>query len=175
MRHLPRMAAMQLTAVTLASQKDKQKFELEPFMMDIKYKSADKSDIEPIFKLNKALIDAYENIEMIDYKKVLSWEQKKLESHIQEYTCVMLNEKKVGYYYFHQAEEKMEIDDLYVFPQYRNIGIGTEILKKCISETNLPIFLYVFVKNRGAVALYQRLGFQVTEIIKGSRYIMQRS
>ena len=41
-------------------------------MMNIKYKSADKTDIEPIFKLNKALIDEYKNMEFIDYQKVLS-------------------------------------------------------------------------------------------------------
>ena len=78
----------------------------------------------------------------------------------------MLNEKKVGYYYFHDVDGRMEIDDLYVFPQYRNMGIGTEILKKCISETDPPVFLYVFANNKRAIALYQKLGFQITEIIK---------
>lgn len=143
--------------------------------MDIKYKSANNMDIEPIFKLNKALIDQYENIEIIDYQKVLSWVRNKIETHIQEYICVMFNEKKVGYYYFHHTDGKMEVDDLYVFPQYQNMGIGTEILKKCISETSLPIFLYVFASNKRAVALYQRLGFEITEIIKSSRFIMQRN
>lgn len=143
--------------------------------MDINYKHADETDIEPIFMLNKALIDEYENIEMIDYQKVLSWIQKKIETHIQEYICVMFNEKKVGYYYLHYTEGKIEIDDLYVFPQYRKMGIGTEILKKCISKTNLPIFLYVFANNKRAITLYRKLGFQVTEIIKGSRYIMQKN
>lgn len=144
-------------------------------MMDIKYKPADNTDIELVFKLNKALIDEYENIDTIDYQEVLSWVRNKIETHIQEYICVTFNEKKVGYYYLHHTDGKMEIDDLYVFPQYRNMGIGTEILKKCIFKTNLPIFLYVFANNKGAVALYQKLGFQVTEFIKGSRYIMQRN
>lgn len=142
--------------------------------MNIKYKPADKTDIEPIFKLNKALIDEYENMAIIDYQKVLSWVRNKIETHIQEYECVVFNEKKVGYYYFNDADGKMEIDDFYIFSQYQNMGIGTEILKKCISETDLPIFLYVFANNKRAIAFYQKLGFQVTEIIKGSRYIMQR-
>jgi ribosomal protein S18 acetylase RimI-like enzyme len=129
---------------------------------------------QPIFKLNKALIDEYENIGTIDYQKVLSWVRNKIETHIQEYICIMSNEKKVGYFYFHRKNEEMEINDLYIFLQYQGMGIGTEILKKCISETKLPIFLYVFVNNKRAVALYQKLGFQVTEIIKGTRYIMQR-
>lgn len=153
---------------------DKQKFELETLVMDIRYTPADKIDIEPIFKLNKALIDEYENTEMIDYQKALSWVRNKVETHIQEYICITLNEKKVGYYYFHHTDGKMEIDDLYIFPQYRNMGIGTEILKKCIAETSVPIFLYVFADNKRAIVLYQRLGFQVTEIIRGSQYIMQR-
>ena len=144
------------------------------YIMELKYKPARNMDIEPIFKLNKALIDEYENIEIIDYQKVLLWVRNKIETHIQEYIYVMFNGKKVGYYYFHHTDGKMEIDDLYVFPQYRNMGIGTEILKKCISETNLPIFLYVFASNKRAIALYQRLGFEITETIKGSRYIMQR-
>lgn len=144
-------------------------------MMDLKYKPADNTDIELVFELNKALIDEYENIAAIDYQKVLSWVRNKIEMRIEEYICVTLNEKKAGYYYFHHADGKMEIDDLYIFPQYRNMGIGTEILKKCLSETNLPIFLYVFANNKKAVALYQKFGFQITEVIKGSRYIMQRN
>ena len=39
-------------------------------------------DIEPIFKLNKALIDEYENIEIIDYQKVLLWVRNKIETHM---------------------------------------------------------------------------------------------
>lgn len=142
--------------------------------MDITYKPADNTDIEPIFQLSKALIDAYENRETVDYEKVLSWVRHKLETNIQEYTCILLNEAKVGYYRFHDAAGKMEIDDLYVLPQYQNRGIGTQVLEKCIAETSLPIFLYVFANNRRAVALYQKLGFRITENIKGSRYIMQR-
>lgn len=143
--------------------------------MNIKYKPADKTDIEPIFKLNKALIDEYETMEVIDYQKVLSWVRNKIETHIQEYKCVVLNEKKIGYYYLHDEEGKIEIDDFYIFSGYQNMGIGTEILKQCISETDLPIFLYVFANNKRAVAFYQKLGFQVTKIIKGSRYIMKRA
>ena len=68
----------------------------------------------------------------------------------------------------------MELDDLYVLPEYRRRGIGTMIIEKCCSESDLPIFLYVFSGNTGAVSLYQRLGFRITESVGGTRYIMQR-
>ena len=142
--------------------------------MNIRYENATTCDIEIIFQLNKKLIEKYEDISKIDYKKVLEWVRKKIESNINEYTCIFENDNKVGYFYFHKVEEKMEVDDLYIFKEYRNRGIGTEILKKCISETNLPIFLYVFTKNTKAVSLYEKLGFKVVENIKDSRYVMER-
>ncbi|MDU1412306.1 MAG: GNAT family N-acetyltransferase [Clostridium sp.] len=142
--------------------------------MNIRYENATTCDIEIIFQLNKTLIEKYEDISKIDYKKVLEWVRKKIESNINEYTCIFENDNKVGYFYFHKVEEKMEVDDLYIFKEYRNRGIGTEILKKCISETNLPIFLYVFTKNTKAVSLYEKLGFKVVENIKDSRYVMER-
>lgn len=139
------------------------------------YKTADKTDIDTIFRLNKCLIDQYENIESIDYEEVLSWVQRKIEIHIEEYTCIILRGEKAGYYRFYNSNGKMEIDDLYVFPQYQNLGIGTEILNKCMCETNLPIFFYVFKGNNRAIALYERLGFKIIETIEDSRYIMEKS
>lgn len=68
----------------------------------------------------------------------------------------------------------MELDDLYIFQPYQNQGIGSEIIRKCIAETDLSIFLYVFVQNSRAVSLYKRFGFRITETIRDSRYIMER-
>ncbi|MEA4920791.1 MAG: GNAT family N-acetyltransferase [Clostridiaceae bacterium] len=142
--------------------------------MDIAYGPADDTDIQPVFSLCKALIDEYENTANIDYDKVLGWVLNKIQTHIREYVCVTLNGNKAAYYYFHHSEGKMELDDLYVLPLYQNMGIGTAILKRCISHTKLPIFLYVFINNKGAVSLYQKLGFRISKTINGSRYIMQR-
>lgn len=142
--------------------------------MNLTYAPAQKDDIEPLFQLSKDLIDQYENISQIDYSKVLSWVRNKIEKHIGEYACILRGDKKVGYYRFHPAEGKMELDDLYVFSPYQGQGIGNEIIRKCIAETDLPIFLYVFIQNTKAVSLYKRFGFRITETIRNSRYIMER-
>ncbi len=42
-------------------------------------------------------------------------------------------------------------------------------------EKNKDIFLYVFVKNKGAVNLYLRNGYKIVENIHDSRYIMKKS
>lgn len=143
--------------------------------MELKFEPANENDINCIYNFNKELIDKYENIQNIDYGKVLQWIYKKIKIHISEYTCVIYDNRKVGYYRFHQAGDKMEIDDLYIFPEFQNRGIGTAVLKKCFSDTDFPIFLYVFSKNIRAVSLYSKLGFEVIENIGDSRYIMQKN
>jgi ribosomal protein S18 acetylase RimI-like enzyme len=142
--------------------------------MNLIYASAEEKDIEPLFQLSKDLVDRYENISQIDYSKVLSWVLNKIEKHISEYTCIFRENQKVGYYRFHFIDGKMELDDIYILPPYQNQGIGSEIIQKCIAETNLPIFLYVFIQNTKAVSLYKKFGFRITETIRDSRYFMER-
>lgn len=141
--------------------------------MNLTYENATEQDIENIYEFNKYLIDRYENVQNIDYEKVLNWVHKKIETNIQEYQRVIVDDEVAGYYRFYQDGDKMELDDLYIFPEYRNQQIGTKVIEKCLTETDLPVYLYVFIKNAKAVALYERLGFRVIETIKDSRYIMQ--
>lgn len=143
----------------------------------INFKIADISDIDMIYKLSKENIDMYEDITKIDYEKVLDWVKRKIHDNISSYKAIYYHGEKAGYFNFHEENNKLEIDDLYIFEMYRDKGIGTMIIKDCIKESNeknIPIFLYVFSKNTKAVSLYTRLGFEITEKIKDTRYIMER-
>lgn len=142
--------------------------------MNITYTKATIEDIEPIFELCKGLIHDYEQLETIDYPRVIKWVRKKIENAIDEYTVIYANERKAGYYHFFKNEDGVfEIDDLYVFPEFQNQGIGSGVVKKCCASVNAPIMLYVFIKNKRAVSLYERLGFEVAKTINNSRYIMK--
>lgn len=143
--------------------------------MKITYDSATRLDIDRLYRLCKQLIDDYEHVEHIDYEKVLRWVRQKLETSIDEYTAVYADGQKAGYYHFYQNEAgEYELDDLYVFPQFQNHGIGTAIIERCCRSVNAPVLLYVFIKNGKAVSLYERLGFVIVETIKDSRYIMKK-
>ena len=142
--------------------------------MELRFVAATECDIEKIYTSNKELIDAYEDVENIDYDKVLKWVYKKIETNIDEYIAVFLDGKKAGYYHFYPSEGKMELDDLYIFPEFRSKGIGRAIIHKCIRESGSSIFLYVFAKNVRAIALYETLGFKIVKNIRDTRYIMER-
>jgi ribosomal protein S18 acetylase RimI-like enzyme len=141
--------------------------------MDIKYEKASNDDIDALFAFNKELIDNYEDKSSIEYDKVLKWIRNKLETNINAYTRIIIDGKKAGYFSFLLSGKTMELDDLYIFPEYRNKGIGSAVIEKCLSETKLPIILYVFNKNSGAVRLYERFGFEIFKSVGNTRYIMR--
>lgn len=144
--------------------------------MNITYQGARPEDIEPIYALCKELIHRYEQLETIDYDRVMAWVRRKIQASIGEYTVVYANGQKAGYYHFYKNEDgQFEIDDLYVFPEFQNQGIGSGVIKKCCASVSAPVMLYVFIENKRAVSLYKRLGFEVIQIVHGSRYMMKRN
>ena len=143
--------------------------------MDIIYTKATSDDINPIYELCKRLIEDYEQPNAIDYAKVLAWVRKKIEHSIDEYTVIHVDGQKAGYYHFFKNDDGIfELDDLYIFPEFQNHGIGSEVIRKCCGSVYEPVMLYVFVRNQRAISLYERLGFKIVQMIGTSRYIMQR-
>lgn len=146
--------------------------------MKITFRRASGNDIGKVFDLNKNLIEKYETNKNLNFPKVFDWVRKKIEKNIESYNCIYLNEIKTGYYYLHDQGEKLELDDFFVFNEFQGRGIGTKVLSYIYSsakERNKDVFLYVFIKNQGAINLYLRNGYKVTKNIGNSRYIMTLS
>lgn len=142
--------------------------------MILSYEKANTADIESVYGLCKKLINAYEDKSLIDYEKVLRWVKNKLNDSIDEYTVVYADGTKAGYYHFFKNDDGIdELDDLYIFTEFQNKGIGTQVIKKCIASSGSELMLYVFIKNEGAVSLYERLGFKIEKCVGSTRYIMK--
>ena len=139
--------------------------------MKLEFVTADESDIPVIFLQAKSLIDTYEDLTSIDYERVLAWLNRKITQNISQYTAVLHNGQKCAFY---RMCEDGELDDLYVLPEHQNLGIGSEILKKCIRENYKNIYLYVFSRNIRAISFYKRFGFIKRETVGTTRLIMER-
>lgn len=142
--------------------------------MNLSYGSASPADTAVIFALAKELIARYEDPQAIDLARALQWTRRKIENHIAEYSRVYYNGETAGFFHFAPCENGMELDDLYILPQFRNLGIGTAVVKRCISQAHGPIELYVFTQNTGALGLYRRLGFEITQQVSPTRMILRR-
>ena len=139
--------------------------------MQLTYEPARPEDAPVIFGFAKELIEAYETDPKLDLDMALGWTKRKIEKRIGEYTRVLRDGQTVAYYRFVPDGDRMELDDLYVLPAWRNRGIGTAILRRCLAQGK-PIYFYVFTGNVRAVALYEREGFRKAEDVSPSRMIM---
>lgn len=109
--------------------------------MELTCKPAEQRDVQIIFDLSRDLIDRYEDVASIDYDRVLNWMHRKIRDNIGQYMCVFADGRKAAYYRFCRNGQMMELDDLYVLPEFRSRGIGTKILEKCCAETADPVML----------------------------------
>lgn len=133
---------------------------------------AARRNIKEIFRLNKELIDKYENLAAINYRRVLKIVKRGISSRIGEYRRIISEGKTAGYFLVTKKPEFWELEDLFIYPEYQNKGIGTAVLNDIISAADKPIALFVFTKNEGARRLYERLGFEIDSVYHETRYRM---
>ena len=133
---------------------------------------ADETDVDAIYALSEGLIRRYEDLATIDLPKVLRWVRRKIEENIAEYRRILRDGIHVGYYRLAPDDDGRELDDLYIFPEFQNRGIGTAVIRQCCAQG--PVNLYVFTKNTGALALYRRLGFREIRQVGATRLILRK-
>ena len=140
--------------------------------MSLRFSPAVAEDAEIILELNRQLIHRYEDLEAIDYRSVMNWVAQNIRDNLPCFRRIFWEDQLAGYYCLTETKEGAELDSFFILPQYRCRGIGTEVLRHIIDTCNCSIFLYVFRRNSGAIALYRRMGFTVTQEVGKTRYIM---
>lgn len=93
-----------------------------------------------------------------------------LNETIKDYYNIIINDKIIGSVCIKDLENAKLLDEIYLEKEFRNKGIGTDIIRKII-ENNKNIYLWVYKKNKKALLLYKRLGFTIEEETE-SRYYM---
>ncbi len=77
------------------------------------------------------------------------------------------NNEIIAYLYYSEIYERVEINNIEVQEKYRNMGIGTELLKRLIELTSKSISLEVRINNYSAIKLYKKFNFQEKALRKG--------
>lgn len=106
--------------------------------MQISFQPIKPEDVEKIFQFQKELIECYEDLSSINCEKVFAWCKKKIQVTMQDYRRIMVEKELAGYFALHkEASGEWELDDLYLFPQFQNQGIGTQVVRDIIEQTAL--------------------------------------
>lgn len=89
---------------------------------------------------------------------------------------ILVGDVAVGVFVVERHPTHIQLEQIYLLPEYQCLGIGTALINNLIAEAKqsaLPICLRVMVVNP-ATKFYERLGFVVTEATPDF-FVMQKA
>ena len=142
--------------------------------MDYKLIKSSNNDIEKLIDYKKKTIFEYaKDLSENEINKINNYVENEVPKLLNNYSNIVVGNKVVGCLLLTYKDDGILLDEIYLEEEYRNKGIGTNIIKEVISNNDI-IYLWVYKENIQAISLYKKLGFNVIEETK-SRYYMKYS
>jgi len=134
-------------------------------------KSSDKDIDRLIFYKKKNIYEYANNLSKDEIDRINNYVNNNVLKLIGNYCNIIVDDKVIGCLLITDHDDGKLLDEIYLEEEYRNKGIGTDIIKKVIYDNDI-VYLWVYKENKRAVALYKKLGFNVIEETE-SRYYMK--
>ena len=142
--------------------------------MDYKLIKSSNDDIEKLIDYKKKTIFEYaKDLPENEINKINNYVKNNVPKLLNNYSNIVVDNKVVGCLLLTDKDDGKLLDEIYLEEEYRNKGIGTNIIKDIITNNNI-IYLWVYKENIQAISLYKKLGFVVIEETE-SRYYMKYS
>lgn len=133
---------------------------------------ASKKDIPRLIKYKKDIIYMYsKDLAEDERNKIDEYVITSVNEMFKDYYNIIIDDKIIGSILLKDMPQGKLIDEIYIEKEFRNNGIGTDIIRKML-ENNRNIYLWVYKENEKAVSLYKRLGFIIVDETE-SRYYMK--
>ena len=127
-----------------------------------------------------SLLETWKLQTVLDYAGKLSIEeQEKIRNYVHNevleylhfFELIEVSSSIVGCVLVRPYQDGYLLDEIYLEKEYRNLGIGSSILKDKTMQFS-PLYLWVYKDNKKAISLYKRIGFFVKEET-ATRYFMK--
>ena len=142
--------------------------------MNYKLIKSSSDDIEKLINYKKKIIYEYaKDLSESEINDINNYVEDKVPKLINNYFNIVVDDKIVGCLLLTDIDDGILLDEIFLEEEYRNKGIGTDIIKNVISNNDI-IYLWVYKENLKAVSLYKKLDFNVIEETE-SRYYMKYS
>ena len=133
---------------------------------------ASKKDIPRLVQYKKDIIYMYSKDLAEDEKENINeYVITSVNEIFKDYYNIIIDDKIIGSVCIRDLENAKLLDEIYLDKEFRNKGIGTDIIRKII-ENNESVYLWVYKENIKAVLLYKRLGFKIIDETE-FRYYME--
>lgn len=133
---------------------------------------ASKKDIPRLIRYKKDIIYMYsKDLAEDERNKIDEYVITSVNESLKDYLNIIINDKIIGSILITDLKEGKLLDEIYLEKEFRNIGIGTDIIREML-EKNRNIYLWVYKENEKSISLYKRLGFIIVDETD-SRYYMK--
>ena len=140
--------------------------------MEYKLIKSSCKDIERLIDYKKKTIFEYsKDLSEEEINKIDNYVENNIPKLLENYLNIIVNEKIVGCLLLTNKGDGILLDEIYLEEEYRNKGIGTDILKNVLKNNNV-VYLWVYKENIKAIDLYKKLGFNIIDETD-SRYYMK--
>jgi GNAT superfamily N-acetyltransferase len=142
--------------------------------MQLHYESANKDDFEFLKRIQINYVLRNEDPTVVDLNQILQRIEMNLKSNIESYYKVFLDNDIVGYYRMVENYDfSYDLSFLYVLKEYRNKGVGKEIIEFLRQEVDDPIQVNIFMKDSKLYDFLESQDFYIKRIISKSRILLQ--
>ena len=142
--------------------------------MNYKLIKSSNKDIEKLIDYKKRTIYEYaKDLSNDEISKINNYVEYEVPKLINDYSNIIVYNKVIGCLLLTDKDDGILLDEIYLEEEYRNKGIGTDIIKKVLKDNNI-VYLWVYKENIKAISLYKNLGFNVIDETE-SRYYMKYS
>ena len=142
--------------------------------MNYQLTKSNENDIEKLIEYKKETIYEYAtNLTLEEKKEIDKYISDEVKEQIDYYKNIVVDNKVVGCLLLTNNGNDKLLDELYLEEEYRNKGIGTDIIKNILNKNDV-VYLWVYKLNGKAISLYKRLGFKIIEETE-TRYYMKYS
>ena len=145
---------------------------INPFKERLEYqlRSATKKDKDILCKYNQKYI-LEQKYKKAEKDKLLLEIKEEVVHFYDQYQLIEFENKIIGMFRIELQDDKYLLRNFYLDLEYRNLGIGYQIMQRMIEEKK-AIKLWILKKNDSAISFYQTLGFHITSEVKNS-YLME--
>lgn len=134
--------------------------------------SSSKKDMNTLIKFNlNTILEYANNLSKEELIRINTYVKDEVNNQINNYQLININGKICGCILVENKDDGVIIDELYLEEEYRNKGIGTDLINNVITNNKI-VYLWVYKDNVKAISLYKRLGFLIINETK-NRYYMK--
>ncbi len=137
--------------------------------------SATRNNIDLLIQYKlKSIINYADNLSNEEIDKINNYVKINVPKQLNDYKIIKDKNEIIGCLLIQKHLDGILLDEIYIEENYRNKGIGTDIIKTILASNDI-VYLWVYKNNIKAFNFYEKLGFLIINETDTRHFMCKRS